>query len=64
MNMTSFLEGSTKDMTWKEVDEVWKKMEDNLPYVNVLARGPALDMIKELRAIAQRKHDEELKAGG
>lgn len=62
--MTSFLEGSTKDMTWKEVDEVWKKMEDNLPYVSVLARGPALDMIKELRAIAQRKHDEELKAGG
>ncbi len=60
----SLLEERTKDMTWDEVDLLWKKMEDGMPYVSVEARTHALEMIKELKAIAQRKHDEELTLDG
>lgn len=60
----SLLEERTKDMTRDEVDFLWKKMEDGMPYVSVLARPHALEMIKELKVIAQRKHDEELTLDG
>lgn len=60
----SLLEERTKDMTRDEVDFLWKKMEDGFPYIHSLARPHALEMIKELKAIAQRKHDEELTLDG
>lgn len=58
------LEDLTKDMDWTEVDFLWKKMEDGMPYISAEARILALDMIKELKVIAQRKHDEELALDG
>lgn len=60
----SLLEERTEGMGSAEVDFLWKKMEDGMPYVSVLARPHALEMIKELKAIAQRKHDEELALDG
>lgn len=60
MAYQSLLEERTKDMTWDEVDSLWRSMEKGLPYISAEARTPALEMIKELAAIALRKHDEEL----
>jgi len=58
------LEELTKDMTWVEIDEVWHKMEDGIAYISAIAREPAFTMIKELKAIAQRKHEKELELDG
>ena len=58
--MPSLLEEKAKDMTATEVDFVWQTMEKGIPTISAEARPSAYEMIKELRAIAQRKHDEEL----